>query len=68
MRQRIDGAGVFFAWFAAVLWLMAAAAVVVVALGTPAALAAVIGVTPPAVLATVAAIVFLRQDRSQADA
>jgi hypothetical protein len=64
MRQRIDGSGVFFAWFAAVLWLMAAAAGVAVLLGTPEALTAVIGVTPPAVLVTAAAGVLLRQDRS----
>ncbi|QKW31424.1 hypothetical protein HUT11_35255 (plasmid) [Streptomyces seoulensis] len=64
MRHRIDGAGVFFAWFAVFLWLLVAAAVAAVALGSSGALAAVVGVLPPALLVTVTAVVLLRQDRS----
>ncbi|WP_435606539.1 hypothetical protein [Streptomyces ardesiacus] len=66
MRQRIDGAGVFFAWFAVALWLLAGSAGVAAALGSMGALTAVIGVTPPALLMTFAAVVYLRQDRSLA--
>jgi hypothetical protein len=65
VSHRIDGAGVFFAWFAAVLWLLVAAAGIAVAVGETGALVAAIGVTPPALLTTGAAVVFLRQDASR---
>lgn len=64
MRRRIDGAGVFFAWFAGALWLLVTVATIAVGLGAEGAITAVIGVAPPALLATIAAVVFLRQDRS----
>lgn len=51
------------AWFAAVVWAIAAVAAVSMVFGNPTAINAVIGCTPPAVFLTAAAVVFYRQDR-----
>ncbi|MFF6847130.1 MULTISPECIES: hypothetical protein [Streptomyces] len=63
MSQPVDGAARFFAWFAVALWVIVAVAIGAMTVGEEGAINPVVGVTPPAVLATVAAIVFRRQDQ-----
>lgn len=63
MSQPVDGAGRFFAWFAILLWAIVAAAITAMSLGEQGAINPAIGVTPPAMLATVTAVVLRRQDR-----
>ncbi|WP_275558511.1 hypothetical protein [Streptomyces sp. 5-6(2022)] len=63
MSQPVDGSGKFFTWFAILLWVIVAAAITAMTLGEQGAINPAIGVTPPALLATVAAVVLRRQDR-----
>lgn len=63
MSQPVDGSGRFFTWFAILLWVIVAAAITAIALGEEGAINPAIGVTPPAALATVTAVVLRRQDR-----
>lgn len=63
MSQPIDGASRFFTSFAILLWAIVAVAITAMACGEQGAINPVIGVTPPALLATVTAIILRRQDR-----